>query len=159
MPSQKAISSQLPATQANRTPIAFVSQAPRRHTPAAAASNSATVLKELEQLEILPVFTTLSPDHPLRVRLTLFFTAIRKLISDDPIQPYILATNSKKSNPSSPISIKRFSHKTKPLTYKQPAQESQAFPPRLPHHKLLQSRPQEKINNSSLKQPNKIPIR
>ena len=42
------------------------------------------MLKELEQLEILPAFTTLSPDHPLRARLTPFFTAIRKLISDDP---------------------------------------------------------------------------
>src|SRR5947207_9223582 len=84
MPSQKSVSSQSPATQANRTPIAFVSQAPRKHTPAATASNSATLLKELEQLETLPAFTSLPPDHPLRARLTPFFTAIRKLISGDP---------------------------------------------------------------------------
>src|SRR2546423_13249734 len=84
MPSQKAISSQLPATQANCMLITIVLQTPCRHTPASAISNSITVLKELEQLEILPIFTILSLDYLLYIYLTPFFTAIRKLISDDP---------------------------------------------------------------------------
>ena|SRR5437763_1434288 len=118
MPSQKAISSQLPATQANCMLITIVLQTPCRHTPASAISNSITVLKELEQLEILPIFTILSLDYLLYIYLTPFFTAIRKLISDDPIQLYILAINLKKSNLLSPILIKRFSYKIKLFIYK-----------------------------------------
>src|SRR2546429_3431351 len=85
MPSQKAVTSQSPATQANYTLITFVLQAPRRHTPAVTASNSTIVLKELEQLKILPTFTILFPDYLLYIYLTLFFTAICKLISNNPI--------------------------------------------------------------------------
>ena len=79
MPAFPTQSSNLPATQANCTPITYSSQTPRKAPPASDASISTTVLQLIEQVEALPAFGALPANCPLRARLAPLFASTRQL--------------------------------------------------------------------------------
>jgi hypothetical protein len=90
MPAFPPQSSNSPATQANRTPIACVSQAPRKAPPTPSASIGATVLQSIEQIEALPAFCALPANCPLRARLAPLFASTRQLVAVSSADPHTI---------------------------------------------------------------------
>jgi hypothetical protein len=93
MPAFPPQNSSSPATQANRTPIACVSQAPRKPSFAPSAFISAIVLQSIEQIEALPAFCALPANCSLRARLAPLFASTRQLVAVSSADP--LSINAK----------------------------------------------------------------
>jgi hypothetical protein len=83
--------SNTPATQANRLPIAGVSQAPHKSSFPSVASLSATVRSSIERVENSPSFSTLTADSPLRALLASLFAVTRQLTTAVASDPHVIS--------------------------------------------------------------------
>jgi hypothetical protein len=81
MPALSFQNSNAPVTQANRLPIAGISQAAHKTTLFSIASLSTTVHFAFQHIENLPLFYFLPADSPWHTQLVSLFAAIYQLIT------------------------------------------------------------------------------